>query len=140
MSLQPSNFGLHVSAFGYVWDVDTLSVVPMRQPVIATDTLNVDADVTDRPARQLGIVTIDGTVPVTQSGTWVFTDTGPALRFDGSASPVLYLGTAAAGSADAAAVWQIQQIDTTSGVEVLFADGNTNYDNIWNNRAGLSYS
>ncbi len=61
------------------------------------------------------------------------------------ASPtVLYKGTAAPGSALSAAVWSIQQItlDTPAvgDVSILWANGNSNPVNIWNNYASLTYS
>jgi hypothetical protein len=92
------------------------------------------------PANNSGIV--HGNVRQDDGGTtpWLVAEEGQALRFDGAASPILYLGTAAAGADPAAAVWRIQQIDTTSGVVMLWADGNTQYDNVWNDRASLSYS
>lgn len=62
------------------------------------------------------------------------------LRFDGSASPVLYLGEATPGSATSASLWRIAKIDTTSQVVMTWADGDTNFDNVWDNRASLSYS
>lgn len=49
-----------------------------------------------------------------------------------------YVGNAVIGSSLANAVWKIAKISTT-GV-VTRADGNSNYDNIWNNRTSLSYS
>ena len=63
-----------------------------------------------------------------------------ALQFDGASAPILYLGEAAAGSATSAAAWRIAKIDTTTQVAITWADGNTNFDNVWNDRAGLSYS
>lgn len=66
---------------------------------------------------------------------------GPlAVRLDDSASPVSYAGKAATGASPAAAVWQIQEIDETTGLIVTWADGNANFDNVWNDRASLSYS
>jgi len=67
----------------------------------------------------------------------ISTDT---LRIDAASSTVTYIGTAAAGSATSAAVWQVKKIDSSSGTSILFADGNINYDNVWDNRASLSYS
>lgn len=51
-----------------------------------------------------------------------------------------YMGKADPGSATSAAVWQIRRIDTSSGLTVDWADGNTRFDNVWDDRAGLSYS
>lgn len=78
---------------------------------------------------------------VTQGTTpWVTDDQQLALRFDSSASPVLYLGQAAPGSAETSSVWRIQKIDTTSGVSMTWAGGAATYTNAWSNRASLSYS
>lgn len=67
-------------------------------------------------------------------------DTGPSLRFDPSASPILYLGLAAAGSGDGKSVWQITRFDTTSGVTALHPDGNDSYIFAWTLRASYAYS
>lgn len=53
----PPEYGLWTSALNWVWDVNTLAFVRMRQPLITTDTLSVNADVTDRAARVLGVIT-----------------------------------------------------------------------------------
>lgn len=63
-----------------------------------------------------------------------------AIAYNGS--DLEYLGRAAAGSAKNAAVWQICKL-TYSGsnpTDIKWADGNQNYDNVWDNRASLSYS
>jgi hypothetical protein len=52
---------------------------------------------------------------------------------------VHYLGKAKPGTATASASWQIRKVDETSGVSVLFADGNPNFDNVWDNRESLTY-
>lgn len=51
-----------------------------------------------------------------------------------------YVGEAVAGSIEAAGVWSIKRIDTTTGTKVLWADGNADFDNFWSNREALSYS
>lgn len=55
---------------------------------------------------------------------------------------VTYKGTAAAGSLETATVWRIQRLTVQSDgdTEVLWADGDTNYDNRWDQRLSLSYS
>lgn len=63
-----------------------------------------------------------------------------ALRVDDSATPVSYIGEAPVGSATSAAVWRIKKVDETSGTIVTWADGNSQFDNIWDNRASLTYS
>lgn len=53
-----------------------------------------------------------------------------------------YIGEAEPGSATSAAVWRIRKLvySGTQLTEILWADGNTKFDNIWDNRASLSYS
>lgn len=60
---------------------------------------------------------------------------------DEASATVTYIGKAEPGSAESAAVWQIKRI-TISGSETIttWADGNVNFDNVWDNRASLTYS
>lgn len=51
-----------------------------------------------------------------------------------------YVGKAAIGSATSSAVWQVQKIDESSGTIVTWADGNDEFDNVFDNYASLSYS
>lgn len=64
-----------------------------------------------------------------------------AYDYDGSGNPI-YIGKATAGSAKSTAVWQIKKLtwDGNNLTDIQWANGNTNYDNVWNNRASLSYS
>lgn len=55
----------------------------------------------------------------------------------------IFIGEAAPGSLSSAAVWRIKSITwdvNNNATSVTWADGNTNFDNIWDNRAILSYS
>lgn len=63
-----------------------------------------------------------------------------ALRFDAASNPLLYLGEAEPGSLNANPVWRIMRFDVSSGVEGEWADGNSLFDKIWNDRATYSYS
>jgi hypothetical protein len=79
---------------------------------------------------------------VTQSGTWISDVTPVTSRFDYVGLKLLYIGTASPGSSTASAVWRTQKylytgVDVTS---VLYADGNAQFDNVWDDRASLSYS
>ena len=49
-----------------------------------------------------------------------------------------YIGNAAIGSAESASVWQIKVLDTP-GLTKLWADGNDNFDNVWDDRATVTY-
>jgi YD repeat-containing protein len=65
-----------------------------------------------------------------------------AYDYDGSGN-LIYIGKAVIGTTKAQAFWQIQQL-TYNGSNQLtdtkWADGDAKYDNIWNNRAGGTYS
>lgn len=50
-----------------------------------------------------------------------------------------YVGFAAPGTATSSASWRIKRIVNASGAD-RYADGNGNFDNIWDNRESLSYS
>ena len=55
---------------------------------------------------------------------------------------LIYQGRAVPGSSKAAAVWQIRKFTYvgTNLVDIQWADGDTNFDNIWNNRAIINYA
>jgi len=62
-----------------------------------------------------------------------------------SSGQVEFLGWANPGTADADAGWRIQKLIYGDGnnkppTQVLWAKGNANFDNIWDDRAGLEYS
>jgi len=65
---------------------------------------------------------------------------------EGGSPQIIYKGEAAAGSVTSVAVWRMSRITVTTDVggnddlATEWADGNTNFDNIWDNRASLSYS
>jgi len=67
---------------------------------------------------------------------------GLATRFlpDSADSNIYYAGFAPIASVENAAVWQIQKIDFTNGVEVYWCDGDQSYNNNWTNREALTYS
>lgn len=70
--------------------------------------------------------------------TWVRTGTPLASRLDDSADPIIYIGLAAVGSDEASAVWQIAKLDTSSGLSKTWAS-NAQFNQVWNDRTGLSY-
>jgi hypothetical protein len=53
-----------------------------------------------------------------------------------------YRGEAAPGSATSAAVWRIRKLTFGPGddVTITWADGNSSFDNVWDNRAALTYT
>lgn len=58
---------------------------------------------------------------------------------DTTTADTTYIGKAATGTATSAASWKISKLDDSTG-RLTWADGDANYDNIWDNRASLSYS
>lgn len=68
-------------------------------------------------------------------------ETQKSIRLDDASSTVTYVGEAAIGVSESAAFWRIKRLTTTGSVlDIKWADGNEDYDNIWTNRASLSYS
>jgi hypothetical protein len=66
---------------------------------------------------------------------------GQALRLDDTTTAnVTYVGKAKVGALEADNVWQIQKINEASGMIITWADGDEKFDNIWDNRASLTYS
>lgn len=77
----------------------------------------------------------DGSTSVTPLAIRYIVDSGDTL--------IYYLGRAAVGSGTGSAVWQLQRMTysaTTDDVIVEWADGNSDFDNIFDNREALSYS
>jgi hypothetical protein len=117
---------------------------------VPTDGVNFSLAVANRVWDSVGLAWVSevqatggggGGGVVTQGTTpWITLDKDEAFRFDGSASPILYMGTAVAGTTDATSAWKIVKIDTTSGVSFTYAGGAATYSYAWTNRAGLSYS
>jgi len=100
-----------------------------------------------------GSLTVDGTVAI--SGTVAVTDNSGSLTVDGTvtanatayatrleevSSTLSYIGDAVPGTATATAAWRVKRLDTSAGVVLTYADGNANFDNTWDGRAGFSYS
>lgn len=65
-----------------------------------------------------------------------------AVRIFESSASVFYLGHASPGSATSSAVWRISRFTDDGGGNFFqeWADGDPNFDNIWDNRLSLSYS
>ena len=81
-------------------------------------------------------------------GVWTLTGSANAVALttrtdtDGASPETIYKGTANPGAATSLAVWRCEEITIAADgdVTILYADGNDNFDNIWDNRAALSYS
>lgn len=71
-------------------------------------------------------------------GTVDTTPTTYTTRLDEQAT-YTYSGKAVPGTPESSALWQIQRYLTVNFSVGLFADGNANFDNVWDNRNGLTY-
>ena len=83
----------------------------------------------------------DGSIPVTvvAGGSAI---PNYATKIDKtSTANAIYIGNAVIGSSGASAVWQIKKLDTsTLALDKTWADGDDDFNNVWNNRTSLSYS
>jgi hypothetical protein len=59
---------------------------------------------------------------------------------DEAGAGVSYMGEAAPGTGTDEALWRIRRITESAGdVTVEWADGDSSFDNVWDDRAGLTY-
>jgi len=62
-------------------------------------------------------------------------------QIDEASTTVTYVGEAKIASSTSSAVWQIIKIEKSGNVtSIKYADGDKRYNNVWDNRASLSYS
>lgn len=63
-----------------------------------------------------------------------------AFQYDYVDATTEYLGWAEPGSATSGAFWRVKKITTTgSDIAIAWADSNRNFDNVWDDRASLTY-
>jgi len=58
---------------------------------------------------------------------------------DTSTTNVTYIGKAAIGTISSSASWQIKKMDETTGLIITWADGDSAFNNIWDDRISLTY-
>lgn len=64
-----------------------------------------------------------------------------ATRVDEVSGGITYIGEADPGESASDATWRIKRLtETGPDIVIAWADGNANFDNVWNDRLGLSYS
>lgn len=63
-------------------------------------------------------------------------------RIDFISDSILYKGEAVVGALESDAVWRIRKIviGVDGDITEIWADGDSNFNNIWNNRLNYSYS
>lgn len=68
------------------------------------------------------------------------TDSLGSVRIDEVSANLIYIGEATASADDSSPIWRIKRLQLTGTVTAIqYADGNTNFDNVWANRASLTY-
>ena len=80
---------------------------------------------------------------LSSSGTVTSTDAQYAVKVDESGTPgTSIVGEAAVGQAGTAATWRLKKVVDTGGTQTIltWADGNSSFDNIWDNRGTYTYS
>lgn len=79
--------------------------------------------------------------PVEVEGTFYSTTAQYAVIADDvTTGGVVYVGYADPGTATSAASWRIKKIETSNYPITTWADGNSNFDNVYDNRTSLTYS
>jgi hypothetical protein len=63
-------------------------------------------------------------------------------RIDFISDALLYKGYADAGTLESASAWRIVKVTIANDDDIVetFADGDVNFDNIWDNRLSLTYT
>ncbi len=120
------------SQIAYEDEANTFTLLQNFLLGITVDT--IDESTTDAGVTIEGVLFKDGEVEVARR----------AIELDevGGSPLVSYLGKAAPGTATAAALWAIQRITEQSDgdISIIWADGDSDPDNIWDDRLSLSYS
>lgn len=96
---------------------------------------SIDTAVRIRPEFPTNMTVKTGSTPVETTETTY----DVLIATDSVDSNIQYIGKALPGSATSAAVWQIKEVDESSGTQFRLADGDSSFDNIWDNRESLSY-
>ena len=62
-------------------------------------------------------------------------------RIDDVSASLTYIGEAPTGASPGQAVWRISRIQTVGSETIIqYANGNTNWNSVWDDRASLAYS
>ena len=62
------------------------------------------------------------------------------LRVDVADTTTTYVGEASPKVSEASAFWKIKKISTSGNItSITWADGNDEFDNVWDNRVSLTY-
>ena len=71
----------------------------------------------------------------------IITEQSLKTRVDDAGAGITYIGYATPGTQSSAPNWQIKKMtETGDDIAIEWADGDDNFDNIWNNRLSIVYS
>lgn len=90
-----------------------------------------------------GLLPSDGSgVPVHVENTTAISVSSATynVNLDEVSATVMYVGEALPGTSAASAAWRIKKIDQTSGLVLTWANGDSDFDKVWDNRASYTYS
>jgi hypothetical protein len=97
----------------------------------------------EKQSQEVGLLTDLKTTVLTLQGLITSLDNKAFLQpslVDNSGAGVVYKGYSAVGTLTTSPLWAIEKVRSQSGLEThTWADGNKNFDNIWNNRESLTY-
>lgn len=81
-------------------------------------------------------VNADGSIQVQVASTVQY-----KVLLDDDGAGTIFIGEAQPGTLTSAASWRIKKIVESGAITTIgWADGNSNFDNIWNSRASLTYT
>lgn len=84
---------------------------------------------------------LKGDISVAQGTTpWIVSNIIYNVFLDEASATITYVGEANPGTASSAASWRIKRLDSTSGLLITWADGDSNFDKVWDDRASYTYS
>lgn len=90
-----------------------------------------------------GLLPSDGSgVPVHVQNTTAISVSSATynVNLDEASATVTYVGEAVPGTAGSASTWRIKKLDSSSGLIITWATGNSDFDKIWDDRASYTYS
>lgn len=138
-----SSISVNQQVLNKVWDVNTQSWIAMLQPLLNAGSVTLTGTITlpTNAAQETG-----GNLDSIKTDLDSISNTGnrytTAFDYDIANNPI-YIGMAAQGSSKASAVWLVRNLtfDSNNNVtNILYANGSQAFNQIWNNRASLSYS
>lgn len=85
---------------------------------------------------------LKGEVVVVSQGTtpWIVSSGLYNVFLDEASATITYVGEASPGTSGSDSTWRIKRLDSTSGLIITWADGDSDFDKVWDDRASYTYS